>query len=183
MKKINIFGTSEKIKELGAAKLDRLLALKTDSLGINQFPIYHPNVDFWLFNDQCMVEKIEKENAYKNQKIISSRWAHLVFKDKNWNIHELYERNEIENDVNNSGWLALWWAVKEGYTHINLYGIMDGKYVERSDGNVLYYNMFAGEHIMSAQVYNRLLKDIESGFNKRAKICRPLLEFSDAQIK
>jgi hypothetical protein len=176
MKKINIFGTSEKIKELGSSRITRLLVRKkADNLGINQFPIFYPDVDFWLFNDQCMVEKIEKENAYKNQKIISSRWAHFAFKDKNWNVHDLYERNDIPNDVNNSGWLAIWWAVKSGYTHIDLYGVMDGKYTMRSDDNVLYHNMFAGEHIMNIKTYNRLLEDIESGFNGRVKITRPLL--------
>lgn len=176
MKRINIFGTSEKVEELGAIKINRLLDLKSDSLGINQFPVEYPNVDYWLFNDQTIVEKIEEKHAYKGQKIITSRWANMVMKNKNWNIHELYERNCIPNDVNNSGWLALWWAVKEGYTHLYLYGILDGDYRKAANGNVYYTNTFEEVRCMPEKIYNRLLSDIETGFGGRAKICRPLLK-------
>lgn len=183
MKRINIFGTSEKLMEFGPRQITRLLNHKCDSLGINSFTLKYPRVDYWLFSDQNMVEKIEESGVYDNQKIICSVWASWkINKTLGWNVHELFERNNIQNEVNNSGWLALWWAVKEGYTHANLYGVLDGEYRRAANGNVYYKNAIEGERFIEGKLFDRFLKDVETGFNGRIKICRPLLESSEEVI-
>jgi hypothetical protein len=179
--KINIFGSSEKLEEMGAAKIARLLSSKTPSIGINHFPNHYPNVDCWLFVDGQMVERMD----YKGQKIITCEFVYNNYLEKKpkYNVIDRFEPNNIQGSIGNSAFYAIWWAVKEGYTNINLYGILDGEYKQLANGNTAYKNIFSGEHIFQDKKYQKFKEVVETGYYGKAKICRPLLKCSDVQIE
>jgi hypothetical protein len=126
--------------------------------------------------DTSMPENINTANAYKGQGILTNYhvYKHCI-KPRNWKIAGLFEPNSVQGHVMNSGWFACWWAITQGYKHIYLYGVMDGEYSHKANGDSSYTNIFEGSHIFQNKGYDKFLKDIESGFNGRAKISRPLL--------
>jgi len=174
MSRINTFGSSEKLK--GKEKeIRRILSLKSLSIGINQFPIYYPNVDYWIFSDENTIKDIIKLNAYKEQRIITNRHIYNKYsKILNWKFEDPFEPNHIPNHISNSGWFAIWWAISRGYTDMHLYGILDGNYTRKPNGDVIFKNIFKGNHIMKSKDYDRFMRQIERDFNKKIKICQPL---------
>lgn len=186
LKRINIFGSSEKLLELGDEGIKKLLSPKTPSIGINHFPIHYPDVDYWIFSDGSTIEKIEQNNAYKGQKILTNEHIYKnYFKNKkNWEIADTFEPNGIAGHIANSGWFALWWAVKQGYKSAYLYGVMDGdNYKQMANGNTEYNNIFDKKHIFQNKGYEKFKKVIETGFNGRIKIYQPLLKSLDVQTE
>jgi hypothetical protein len=182
MKRINIFGSSEKLNELGEAAINRLLNLKTPSLGLNHFPLHYPNVDYWLFSDQSMVEKIQEQNAYKDQKIITNQHIYKnMLTNKGWEVEEIFEPNDIQGSIGNSGWYACWWAIQKGFTHLYLYGILDGNYSELASGDTAYIDIFTEEkRFFQDKKYQKFKADVENNFGGVIKICRPLAQFTAA---
>ena len=126
---INIFGTSEKINELGEAEINRLLNSDIPSIGINRFCEYYSKVDHICFVDTDMAERLTL-GKYGGQGIITCEHAYKhFFKNKpEFKITTIFEPNNMQLSVGNSAFYALWWAVSQGYKEANLYGILDGNY-------------------------------------------------------
>ena len=182
MSRINIFGSSETLEER-EKEIRRILSLKSSSIGINQFPIKYPNVDYWIFSDEHTIKEIINLNAYKGQRIITNRYIYNKYaKVLDWKFENPFEPNHIPDHIANSGWFAIWWAIVRGYTDMHLYGVLDGKYTRKPNGDMIFKNIFKGDHIMKGKDYTKFISHIESGFNKRIKICQPLKSM-DAQIK
>lgn len=176
MRKIIIFGSSEKTFELGRRKLSQLLNSYT-TIGLNDFGLRNP-VDYILLSDTSMGDKIIESGLYKGQKILTNRHCYKhKFKNKpQFNVAETFEPNGIEGSIANSAFYAIWWAVKEGYTHIDLYGVLDAdNYIQVANGNVYGYNSITGNKTCFDDNQYYVLKTlIENNWNGKVKICRPL---------
>lgn len=176
MKQINIFGSSEKLLELEDVKILQILK-SCESIGINNFGLKYPT-DYILFSDTPIAEIVANNGT--EQKILTNyfnyRW---YFKDKpEFKVAGHWEPNSIEGSISNSAFYALWWAVKTGYTHINLYGIMDSDhYPIRANGSCRVQNIYSknGETLFALNEVGTLKRLIENGFNNKVIINRPLL--------
>lgn len=176
MSRINIFGGSEAL--LGKESyIQETLSSKSPSIGVNHFPFKYPNVDYWIFNDASMINKIKTAGVYKNQKIITNRYvAFYHLKSLNWDIACIFEPNDISNCLLNSGWLAIYWAIINNYTNIYLYGILDGKYDCDSSNDIIYKNTFESNHKFKYKKYVKFKDDVENNFYiDSITINRPLL--------
>jgi hypothetical protein len=174
MNTINIFGSSEKLLELGDVTISQLLK-SNKSIGINNFGIKY-QTDYILFSDTPMADLVKKN--YNGQIILTNYHCYKYFFKNNpeYIVGGYWEPNSIEGSVSNSAFFALWWAVNNGYTNINLYGILDSdEYITRANGDVRCLNIYSGkETIFQNNQYLVLKELIENGFNGRANIQRPL---------
>jgi hypothetical protein len=184
MMKINIFGTGEKINILGEARINRLLSRPTISIGINAFPVYYPNVDYWLFTDSAFAERIIYTDIYKGQKIITCDHVYKSqLKGLDFNIGGIFEPNEYTAKTGNSGYYAIEWAIQQGFKKASLYGVMDSVDYEK-DGLEITANHFYGTPSrIPAYKWDNFKKHIDSNFNGRIELSRPLLKYTDAQTK
>ena len=176
IKRINIFGSSDKIKVLGAERINRLLSLNIPSIGINHFVNHYPDVDYFIFLDSKTLDGVN----YQGQKILTNNhiYKNCLKNNEKYNVAGTFEPNGIYKCVMNSGWFACWWAIQQGYTHIYLYGVMDGdNYKHCSNGKSIYNNVFTKnkeQHCFNNKEFFKFEKDIETGYNKGIKIFRPL---------
>ena len=180
MKRINIFGTGEKINLLGEARINRLLA--RPSIGINEFPVHYPNVDYWLFTDSAFAEKIIYTDIYKGQKIITCDHVYKnFFKNKDYNIGGIFEPNAYTAKTGNSGYYAIEWAIQQGYTKASLYGVMDSINYEKSGFEIIANHFYGAPSKIPAYKWQNFQNHINTNFNGRMSISRPLLKYTDAQ--
>ena len=177
MSRINIFGCSEVLLGKGP-HIQEILSLNSPSIGVNHFPIHYSDVDYWIFNDVNMVEKIKTAEAYKGQQIITNRYIAFYYLNKlNWDIACIFEPNDISNCLLNSGWLAVYWAIINNYTDIYLYGILDGNYNDSKSNDINYKNLFESNHIFKYKKYLKFKDDIENNFyTEGVTIHRPLYQ-------
>lgn len=175
MNRINIFGSSERLEELGDKGIKRILALKSPSIGINMFINRYPEVDYFCFTDSCTLDKVN----YQGQKIITNRFINNMYlkKDPKYNIECIFEPNHIPESIANSAFFAIWYAVKQGYKNIHLYGILDGDYIKLANGEYSYKHMYEkGTYTFQHKRYSQLLNIVETGYFGKANIVRPLLK-------
>jgi len=175
MKRINIFGSSPRLKEAGPDYINKVLSLKSPSIGINHFPNVYPNVEYWLFSDYRTAARMK----YNGQKILTNINVKNKLLDAeypDWKVVDTWHHLYISENINNSAFYAIWWAVKSGYTNIYLYGIHDDIYNEVASGDIIYNSMFSPKlkRKFDGNNFKRLEKIIESGYDNRARIHRPL---------
>lgn len=124
---IIIFGCSPFINEI-RGDIPSILE-KFQTIGINRFPCYYPNVNHWFFYDFEMINVL-REN-YNNQLIHCPQEikGHLdILKIKNFEIFSISPCLELEKNnhlwfCNNTVTSAINWCIKQGFKNVYLAGV------------------------------------------------------------
>jgi len=194
MDTIQIFGCSDRINELGDSIPDILKKKKHPSIGLNRFPEFFPFVDYWLFVDSAMADRIVNGEIYKNQQILTCRHIYnFWFKNRpefrfhtgmscekrskaplsSLPLRNIFEPNDLELKIGNSAYYALEWAVSQGYKRALLYGILDSDYAQTGK-DIKFKHFFGGSGTFPAYKFPELKQAVESNLNGRIEIIRPL---------
>ena len=117
MKELHIYGSSSKIRLVGE--------VISPSIGLNYFPIYYPDVNYWLWMDNifwgnCIYEILvhDKTRMMNGDIKVPYFW---------------FEPNVTLMGCCSTATFAIDWAIKLGCERVYLYGIFDDDYIIEGD--------------------------------------------------
>lgn len=156
-KKINIFGSSERINDLDINKL----FLEGPSIGVNKFTnFYKPTFKLFMDDKQCgnCVYKLNNKQEYEPYLKFTPNF--LVEKD----LFGIYTIATYAIDF----------AIKQGYNEAVLYGILDGEYKEVDENNVELYHFYGEPQIIRKELA-KARKDAIFSYSEQIKLTIPYL--------
>ncbi|OGI01487.1 MAG: hypothetical protein A2Y25_02045 [Candidatus Melainabacteria bacterium GWF2_37_15] len=119
---VHIYGCSDSIRGLKKPE--------SPSIGLNRFPVYYPDVDYWMFVDLDCFNGYVKDN-YKDQKIVTQKYNfYFYMKYSGIKPHHIFEPNKDLIGSQTVATFALDYAIQLGYKKAILHGIMDSEYKE-----------------------------------------------------
>lgn len=122
---VHIYGCSDSIR--GLKKVE------SPSIGLNRFPVYYPDVNYWMFVDLGDFNGYVKDN-YRDQKIVTQKYNfHFYMKHSGIKPHHIFEPNVDLFGSHTIATFALDYAINLGFKTAVLHGIMDSDYKETDE--------------------------------------------------
>lgn len=170
---LDIYGCSDRINQI-AGDIQRQQA-ESDSLGINRFFLYYPNVDYIYWMDSGLYKNCLKDNL-KNQKLITcNKIAQKEVRGRH-KLHYVFEPGIDLMGGGTSATYAIDFARKNNYRKVRLYGVLDGTYEELDEKNLTYKYFWGEEKIIEKKRLEKWKKTILS-FRDVIDIEIPYLNF------
>ncbi len=163
---IHIYGCSNSIR--GLKQPER------PCIGLNRFPVYYPDVDYWMFVDLGDFNDYVKDN-YKGQKIVTQKYNfHFYMKHSGIKPHHIFEPNVDLFGSHTIATFALDYAVQLGYKKVVLHGVMDSDYKE-VDGKVEWKHFYDDKvHYIEKNRFDEMQRKIDS-YRDRIEVVRGCL--------
>jgi hypothetical protein len=145
---LHIYGTGRKCRGL--------TDIEPESIGLNRFPLYYPDVKFWLWIDNI-------------------NFGFCVYRKTDSSIKPYFpfEPNVTLQGACSVATFAISWAIKEGYKRVYLYGILDDEYEVKGD-YVTWYHFYDEEPGYYPLASFKMFKIILKEQGKFIEIVQPL---------